>query len=306
MYLTLFLLVILTLQVESSLFGDDDSPDFVAAYENHFANPVIQLRSLMIVWTRWLADLMMWILLGSVWAFIRGEEYDASLNITTVWNNMVSDTKTFEKTVKVGSMGSMIIVLWQLLGNLGGPPVPVPQTLPTGRKRREVAETDEVEHVKDMFLHSIPPPIVNEISLLAIENKNITSFDGSVRSDSNSREPMQNQMNITEEYETEFHENDGNNDLQRQQLQGSRGDASTYEVTSSRVKRQSSSQSFYQDIFIPAMNQNLEPKGIGRNTMVSTVVSIAQTIFWLACALFLPQGLFSETKHATNITNYVF
>jgi len=291
MYLTLFLLVILTLQGESSLFGDDDSPDFVAAYENHFANPVIQLRSLMIVWTRWLADLMMWILLGSVWAFIRGDEYDANLNITTVWNNMVSDTKTFEKTVKVGSMGSMTIVLWQLLGNLGGAPVPVPQTLPTGRKRREVAETDEVEHGKEMFLHSIPPPIVNEISLLAIDNKNRTNSDGSVSSVS--REPMQNQMNTMEEYETEFHENDGSSDLLSQQLQGSRGDASTYEVSSSRVKRHSSSQSFYQDVFIPAMNQNLEPKGIGRNTMVSTVVSIAQTIFWLACALFLPQGLFS-------------
>ena len=60
----------------------------------------------------------------------------------------------------------------------------------------------------------------------------------------------------------------------------------------SRARRQARSQSFYQDVFIPAMNQNLEPKGIGRNTMIGTVVALAQTIFWLGCAIFLPQGLF--------------
>ena len=46
---------------------------------------------------------------------------------------------------------------------------------------------------------------------------------------------------------------------------------------------------FIEDVLIPAINQNLEPNGIGRNTLISTVLAMAQTIFWLACTLFLPQ-----------------
>jgi hypothetical protein len=46
---------------------------------------------------------------------------------------------------------------------------------------------------------------------------------------------------------------------------------------------------FIEDVLIPAINQNLEPNGIGRNTLINTVIAVAQTIFWLACTLFLPQ-----------------
>ena len=52
-------------------------------------------------------------------------------------------------------------------------------------------------------------------------------------------------------------------------------------ATGVRIKRQAQTQSFYQDVFIPAMNQNLEPQGIARNTFLGTVVALTQTIVWL-------------------------
>ena len=42
-------------------------------------------------------------------------------------------------------------------------------------------------------------------------------------------------------------------------------------ATGMRTKRQARTQSFYKDVFLPAMNQNLEPQGIGRNTLIGTV-----------------------------------
>ena len=62
-------------------------------------------------------------------------------------------------------------------------------------------------------------------------------------------------------------------------------------ATGVRIKRQERTQSLYQDVLIPAMDQTLEPNGIGRNTLILTVITLTQTIFWFACAIFLPQGL---------------
>ena len=277
------LLVIPILPVEPSIFGPNDDPDFVSAYENHFASPVIQLRSLMVTWTHWIANLTAWILLGNIWAFIRGPDYDANLNITTVWNKMVSDTESFQNTIKAGSFGGIAIILWQTLGHLGGPPVPVPQAVPTGRKRRDVSE--EEFHLFNRY--DVSPPNSEErkehdSSLVDpyYDTKNYDSMK-SLNSDQTIQMDARKVFDIQEEAKS---------DESFQKILDSGSEDSSSGIP--RTRRQARSQSFYQDVFIPAMNQNLEPKGIGRNTMIGTVVALAQTIFWLGCAIFLPQGLF--------------
>ena len=199
------LLIGLILPVQNQLFVDDDPVDFLEAWNGHFSNPVIQVRTFMVIAVHWLSQFIAWVLLGSAWAHIRGDQYDYNINSTVLFNYAMSDTKGFQNSLKSGSIGLIMIVIWQLLPKLGSP-IPVPQRVPPigGRGRRE-ASGEEL------------PPLPS------------------------GQEAVQD------------------------------------------------SPDFIEDVLIPAINQNLEPNGIGRNTLLSTVIAMAQTIFWLACTLFLPQ-----------------
>jgi len=284
---SLFLLVILLfLPVEPTIFGDNEGTDFVKAYETHFASPIIQLRSLIGIWIKWVANLTAWILLGNIWAFIRGDEYDTNLNIITVWNFMLSDTFAFQQTVKSGAYGTISSAIWWLLASLG-PPIPV---TPAGRRRREVDE--EFVWNKDDFNQPDSPLASYETYSNNNILPNFTFYNGTInvrKIGSLKKDPVGPRMD---------------NKISRHGHGGKQGDivpinsedlgkTSDTLATGVRIKRQARTQSFYQDVFLPAMNQNLEPQGIGRNTLIGTVIALTQTIFWLACAIFLPQGLFS-------------
>jgi len=288
--LCLFLLIILFqfLPAEPTIFGENEGTDFVKAYETHFASPIIQLRSLMVIWTKWVANLTAWILLGNIWAFIRGDEYDSDLNFITVWNFMLSDTFAFQQTVKAGAYGALSSAIWWLFASLG-PPIPV-----TPARRRREADNDEEEIVwnKGKFYQPDSPPSSNDTYGISSIPSTFTFYNGtSVRGISFfNRDPeglrgKNKILSRTHASKQEVDLSNNSGDL------GKTPDSSA--TTSVRIKRQARTQSFYQDVFIPAMNQNLEPQGIGRNTLICTVISLAQTIFWLACSILLPQGLFS-------------
>jgi len=287
--LCLFLLVILFLflPVEPTVFGENEGTDFAAAYENHFASPIIQLRSLLVTWTLWVANLAAWILLGNIWAFIRGDDYNSDLNIITVWNFMLSDTFAFQQTVKAGAYGAIGSAIWWLLASLG-PPIPVS---PSSRKRRE-ADDDEIVWNKDKLYQPDSPLFSNDTDGLSSIPSTFTFFnwtsDGDISFLHKDQEGSRGNRKIVSHPQAaskqEAYVPVNSEDL---------GKSSDSSATSVRIKRQAGTRSFYDDVFIPAMNQNLEPQGIGRNTLIVTVIALAQTIFWLACAILLPQGLFS-------------
>ena len=284
---SLFLLVIsLFLPVKPTIFGENEGTDFVKAYETHFASPIIQLRSLMGIWIKWVANLTAWILLGNIWAFIRGDEYDTNLNIITVWNFMLSDTFAFQQTVKSGAYGTISSAIWWLLATLG-PPMPV---TPAGRRRREADE--EFVWNKDDFYQPDSPLASNEIYLNNNILQNFTFYNGTsyVRKIGSLKK---DQVGPRMHSKIFHHINSGKQEDIVPNNSEDLGKISDALVTGVRIKRQARTQSFYQDVFLPAMNQNLEPQGIGRNTLIGTVIALTQTIFWLACAIFLPQGLFS-------------
>jgi len=286
--LCLFLLLILFLflPVEPTIFGENEGTDFVDAYENHFASPIIQLRSLMVTWTLWVANLTAWILLGSIWAFIRGDDYDSDLNIITVWNFMLSDTFAFQQTVKAVGYGAIGSAIWWLLASLGSP---IPVT-PARRRRRE-ADEEEIVWNKENFYQPDSPPFTDETgeitsipSTFALYNGKGVRKNSFLNKDQEGSRGNSKIMSHTHASKQEVYMPINSEDL---------GKTSDSFDTSVRIKRQARPQSFYQDVFLPAMNQNLEPQGIGRNTLISTVIALAQTIFWVACAILLPQGLFS-------------
>jgi len=220
MKLSPLLLLILILPVENQLLVDDDQIDYLQAWNGHFANPVIHVRSFMVIAVNWMSHFIAWVLLGSVWAHIRGDQYDYNLNSTVLFNYAMSDTKAFQNTIKAGSFQLLIILIWNVLAGLGSP-IEVPKALPDiGQrgKREAVGDFDNIESVEANV--KFPPP----------------SFVPPSVSDQSTRPP-----------------------------------------------------SFLEDVLIPAINMNLEPNGIGRNTLITTVIAMAQTVFWLACALFLPQ-----------------
>ena len=232
------LLLFLILPVQNQLFVDDDPVDYLEAWNGHFANPVIQVRTFMAITVNWLSRFIAWVLLGSVWAHIRGDQYDYNINSTVLFNYAMSDTKGFQNSLKSGSYALILIGIWQLLPKLGSP-IPVPQRVPPigGRGRREAGGEEEWEISGDVFYRS--PAVSADIS------NNMQTF-----SDETTPSPL-----------------------------WSGGSAS----------QPSPPPDFIEDVLIPAINQNLEPNGIGRNTLISTVLAMAQTIFWLACTLFLPQ-----------------
>ena len=214
------LLLFLILPVENQLFVDNDQIDYRQAWSGHFANPVIQVRSFMVIAVNWVSQFIAWVLLGSVWAHIRGDQYDYNLNSTVLFNYAMSDTKAFQNTIKAGSFQLLIILIWNVLASLGSP-IEVSQALPPigqRSKRETFGDFDNIETVEE---NGKFPPL---------------TFVPPIVTDQSSRPS-----------------------------------------------------SFLEDVVIPAINMNLEPNGIGRNTLISTVIAMAQTIFWLACALFLPQ-----------------
>ena len=155
--LSLFLLVLLLfLPVEPNILGKNEGADFVQAYETHFSSPIIQLRSLIGAWTTWVIKLTGWILLGNIWAFIRGDEYNSDLNIVSLWNLMLSDTHAFQLLVKAGSFATISQAIYWLLASLG-PPIIVTQA---GRRRREVDE--EFVWIKDDFNQPDSPLASND------------------------------------------------------------------------------------------------------------------------------------------------
>jgi len=286
--LSLFLLLILFLflPVEPTIFGENEGTDFVAAYENHFASPIIQLRSLLVTWTLWVANLTAWILLGNIWAFIRGEEYDSDLNIITVWNFALSDTFAFQQTVKAVGYGAIGSAIWWLLASLG-PPIPV---TPSVRRKRE-ADDEEIVWNKDNLYQPDPPSFTYDTDGTTSVPLTFTLYNGTsdreIRFLNKDQERSRGNSKIVSR--THASKQEIYVPINSEKL----GKSSDSLATSVRIKRQARPQSFYQDVFIPAMNQNLEPQGIGRNTLIGTVIALAQTIFWLACAILLPQGLFS-------------
>jgi hypothetical protein len=61
------LLIGLILPVQNQLFVDDDPVDFLEAWNGHFSNPVIQVRTFMVIAVNWLAQFIAWVLLGDTW-----------------------------------------------------------------------------------------------------------------------------------------------------------------------------------------------------------------------------------------------
>jgi len=287
--LCLFLLLILFLffPVEPTIFGENEGTDFVAAYENHFASPIIQLRSLLVTWTLWVANLAAWILLGNIWAFIRGDDYNSDLNIITVWNFMLSDTFAFQQTVKAGAYGAIGSAIWWLLASLG-PPLPV---TPSSRRRRE-ADDDEIVWIKDKLYQPDSPLISNDTDGITSIPSSFTLFNWTSDREISLIHKDQEGSGGNRKTVSQTHAA-SNQEVHVSTNSGDLGKSSDSSATSVRIKRQAGTRSFYNDVFIPAMNQNLEPQGIGRNTLIVTVIALAQTIFWLACAILLPQGLFS-------------
>ena len=88
----LLVVLVFILPVELTVFGEDEPIDYEMAY-NHFASPVIQLRSLIVTWVHYVAHWVAWIFLGSTWAMVRGDQYDSHLNITVNFNRLMSDTE---------------------------------------------------------------------------------------------------------------------------------------------------------------------------------------------------------------------
>merc|ERR1719318_1566177 len=160
----------------------------------------------MVIAFNWLAHFIGWTLLGSAWALIRGDQYNYNLNSTVLFNYAMSDTKGFQNSIKSGSYGLIMIVIWQVMSKLGSP-IPVPKQVPPngGRGRREAGGEEEWDWEIQGDVFFSPPP------------------------------------------------------------------------------------NYKEDVIIPAINQNLEPNGIGRNMLINTVIGLAQTIFWIVCTLFLPQ-----------------
>ena len=146
------LLLFLILPVQNQLFVDDDPVDYLEAWNGHFANPVIQVRTFMAITVNWLSRFIAWVLLGSVWAHIRGDQYDYNLNSTVLFNYAMSDTKGFQNSLKSGSYALILIGIWQLLPKLGSP-IPVPQRVPPigGRGRREAGGEEEWKIQGDVF-----------------------------------------------------------------------------------------------------------------------------------------------------------
>ena len=223
--------------------------------------------------------------MGNIWAFIRGDEYNSDLNIVSLWNLMLSDTHAFQLLVKAGSFATISQAIYWLLASLG-PPIIVTQA---GRRRREVDE--EFVWIKDDFNQPDSPLASNDthsrINFLPTftVNNGTTSVRkiGSLKKDE--VEPRMDSKIFHHIHSDKQEDSVPNNSEEI-------GKTSDTLATGGRIKRQAQTQSFYQDVFLPAMNQNLEPQGIARNTFLGTVVALTQTIFWLACAIFLPQGLF--------------
>jgi len=228
-------LATMILPIQNQLFVDEDQPDLMEAYDNHFANPVIQIRTFIGILVHWVARLVAWVLLGTVWAQIRGDQYDYNINSTVLFNYAVSDTKATQNTIKVVGYGLIMILIWQVMASMGSP-IPVPASGNVGRGKREAEGTEGSATSEDIVSASnVNSDLLSEATNLNIKYSN----PGPVR-------------------------------------------------VPDRVKRRSSPPPTFMEMVISALNQNLEPNGIGRNTLIGTVVFAAQAIFWAACTL-LPQ-----------------
>jgi len=222
-------LATMILPIQNQLFVDTDQPDLMEAYDNHFANPVIQIRTFIAILVHWVGRLVAWVLLGTVWAQIRGDQYNYNINSTVLFNYAVSDTKATQNTIKVVGYGLIMILIWQVMASMGTP-IPVPASVNEGRGRREAETSEDI-----VSASNVNSDLLSEATNPKIEYSN----PGPVR-------------------------------------------------VPDRVKRRSSPPPTFMEMVISALNQNLEPNGIGRNTLIGTVVFSAQFIFWLACTL-LPQ-----------------
>ena len=155
-----------------------------------------------------------YIVVASVWATIRGNDYNDYLNATFIFNYPLDDREGLQNSIKSFSYGCIMVAIWQFMSALG-PPIPYPP-------------------------------------------------GSSIRTN---RETERNYL---------FGEYFGDTNI-------SNSEAMIY-----RSKRSDKPQYFYRDVFVPAMDQNFIPKHICRNTIINTVIAAAQTIFWIACAIFLP------------------
>eukprot|EP00092_Neocalanus_flemingeri_P037337 GFUD01040661.1.p1 GENE.GFUD01040661.1~~GFUD01040661.1.p1 ORF type:complete len:242 (+),score=29.95 GFUD01040661.1:381-1106(+) len=220
------------LPTRNQLFVNTDKPDWDEMYNNHFANPVIQWRSFIGILVQWVASFAAWVLLGAVWAQIRGDQYDYNLNTTVLFNYVVSDTKATQNTIKAVSFGALSIIIFQKLASKGSP-IPVPQKVDILRGRREAGWKDGWETKEDKILRT-----------------------SNVYSDQTSQN-----LKYSKESDPE-------------------------DVPHNWVKIHSHSHyQTFPEILIDALNQNLEPNGIGRIFFLNTVMATAQFIFWLACTL---------------------
>ena len=202
------------------MFGEDEPIDYEVAY-NHFASPVIQLRTLIVTWVHYVAHWVVWIVLGNTWAMIRSDQYDSHLNITVNFNRLMSDTEAFQSTLKYFGYSIIGTVLRFAVAKLGSP-YPVPPTLPSSGVVGGRRDIDEEDIVGDFHVEGKSPPDI---------------------------------------------------------------------ASGSHIKRrEATGETFYESVLLPALNQNLQPRGITRNLMNGFIFSVAQTVFWLACALF-PQDL---------------
>merc|ERR1719318_1323457 len=120
----------------------------------------------MVIAFNWLAHFIGWMLLGSAWALIRGDQYNYNLNSTVLSNYAMSDTKGFQNSIKSGSYGLIMIVIWQVMSKLGSP-IPVPKQVPPspngGRGRREAGGEEEWEIQGDVFYR--PPAVKSDIGI---------------------------------------------------------------------------------------------------------------------------------------------
>eukprot|EP00092_Neocalanus_flemingeri_P037336 GFUD01040660.1.p1 GENE.GFUD01040660.1~~GFUD01040660.1.p1 ORF type:complete len:251 (+),score=38.78 GFUD01040660.1:189-941(+) len=149
------LILVLTsmiLPIQNQLFVNTDKPDVEVMY-NYFANPVIQWRTFIGIVVQWVARFTTWVLLGAVWAQIRGDQYDYNLNTTVLFNYVVSDTKATQNTIKAVGFGALAIIIFQKLASKGSP-IPVPQKVDIVRGRREAGWKDGWEMKEDKILRT--------------------------------------------------------------------------------------------------------------------------------------------------------
>jgi len=154
---SVMLIVAMVLPVQNQSMGEKrEGVNWAQLYNGFFANPVIQTRQFLAIFVNWIGKLVTWIILGSAWSNVRGDQYDHNLNTTWLFNWAMSDTKGSQNTIKSLSYGVFIALIWQALISFGAP-VPYQANIENRRVGRKYNrgsrnwESDEEDNFETNF-----------------------------------------------------------------------------------------------------------------------------------------------------------